>query len=444
MDTVCHKQLRFGSLFGKEVISDFEGGRITSDAGGLLLRELDERYGLTEGAAGSLIDSRHPSWVIHELKTLVKQRIFSIALGYDDNNDAATLRSDPALKVTAGRLPENLLDLASPPTLCRFENRVTRKELRRLADWLFKLYVKTHPGPRDLVVIDIDATDDPTHGQQQLSFFHGYYEQHMYHPLFIIDGISGFPMACVLRPGNTHASHRAEAVLKRLVKRLKKAYPQAEILLRADAGFAIPGLYGFCERHRIHYVIGLITNERLKAKAADLLEKAKQSFHESREKQRQFSSFNYRAESWHRYRRVIAKVEYNDKGPNQRFVVTNLSLKPQRVYDEIYVLRGETENRIKELKREIKADRLSCHRFLANQFRLYLHTFAYCFFWLLRGHLKGTELAFAQVATLRLKLLKIGARIRETSRRVWIHMASGYPYQQLFCYVIQNIREAPT
>lgn len=250
-------------------------------------------------------------------------------------------------------------------------------------------------------------------------------------------------MACVLRPGNTHASHRAEAVLKRVVKRLNKTYPQAEILLRADAGFAIPGLYRFCERHRIHYVIGLITNERLKAKAADLLEKANQSFQESKEKQRLFSSFHYRAESWHRYRRVIAKVEYTDKGSNQRFVVTNLSLRPQRVYDEIYVLRGETENRIKELKLEIKADRLSCHRFLANQFRLYLHTFAYCLFWLLRGHLKGTELAFAQVATLRLKLLKIGARIRETSRRVWIHMASGYPYQQLFCYVIQNIRAAP-
>lgn len=176
MDTVCHKQLSFGSLFGKQITGDFEGGRISSDAGGLLLRELDECYGLSEGVAGSLIDSRHPSWVIHELSSLVKQRVFSIALGYDDNNDAATLRSDPALKLTAGRLPEDLLDLASPPTLCRFENRITRKELRRLADWLFKLYVKTHPGPRDLVIIDIDATDDPTHGQQQLSFFHGYYE----------------------------------------------------------------------------------------------------------------------------------------------------------------------------------------------------------------------------------------------------------------------------
>jgi hypothetical protein len=375
---------------------------------------------------------------------LVKQRIFSIALGYDDNNDAATLRTDPALKAISGSLPETCPDLASPPTLCQFENRVSRKELRRLADWLFELYVRTHPGPRDVVVIDIDATDDPTHGQQQLSFFHGYYEEHMYHPLFVFDGISGFPKACVLRAGNTHASHRAKAVLKRLIKRLKRAYPKAQILLRADAGFAVPGLYQRCEHQRILYVIGLITNERLKARVADLLHRAEQGFRHTGDKQRLFTSFTYRADSWNRSRRVVAKVEYMDKGPNQRFVLTNLSLKPHSVYDEIYVLRGETENRIKELKLELKADRLSCHRFVANQLRLFLHTFAYCLFWLLRRHLQGTELAYAQAGTLRLKLLKIGARIKETSRRVWIHMASGYPYKDLYLRVLQNIREAPT
>ena len=444
MNTVCHKQLSFGSLFGKHVTADFDGGHITSDAGGLLLRELDGRYGITEGAARCLDDPRHRSWVIHDLKTLIKQRIFSIALGYEDTNDATTLRSDPALKTMTERLPESSLDLASQPTLCRFENRVSKKALRRLADWLFEVYVKTHPGPRDVIVIDIDATDDPTHGQQQLSFFHGYYEEHMYHPLFIFDGISGFPMACILRPGNTHASHRSKAVLKRLMKRLKKAYPEAEIVLRADAGFAVPRLYSLCEQEGIHYVIGLITNDRLKEKSAELLAKAKEQFEQSGEKQRLFTSFNYQADSWSRYRRVIAKTEYMDKGANQRFVVTNIALKPQRLYDEIYVLRGETENRIKELKLEIKADRLSCHRFLANQFRLYLHTFAYCLLWLLRENLQGTELANAQVGTLRVKLLKIGARIRESSRRVWIHLASGYPYQALFSLALQNVKAAPT
>ena len=444
MYTLCHKQLSFGSLFGKQVTADFDGGHITSDAGGLLLREVDDRYGLTAGFSDSLSDRRHPSWVIHDLKALVKQRIFSIALGYEDNNDAQTLRSDPAVKTISGRLPETSEDLASPPTLCRFENSVSKKDLRRLADWLFKLYVKVHPGPREVIAIDIDATDDPTHGQQQLSFFHGYYEQHMYHPLFIVDGISGFPLACVLRAGNTHASHRVKAVLKRLVKKLKKAYPKAQILLRADAGFAVPRLYRFCEKRGISYTIGLISNDRLKAKASELLEKAKKQFDESKEKQRLFTSFNYRADSWSRYRRVICKVEYTDKGANQRFVVSNVFLKPHRLYDEIYVLRGDMENRIKELKLDLKADRLSCHRFVANQFRLFLHTFAYCLFWLLRDNLKGTELANAQAGTLRVKLLKIGARIRETSRRVWIHMASGYPYQALFALALKRIRAAPT
>jgi len=444
MNAVCHKQLRFESIFGKQVTADFDGGHITSDAGGLLLRELDKRYRLTEGVAKCLADPRHDSWVIHELTTLVKQRIFSIALGYDDNNDAQTLRSDPALKSISDRLPETSHDLASSPTLCRFENNVTSKDLRRLADCLFELYVEAHPGPREVIVIDIDATDDPTHGQQQLSFFHGYYEEHMYHPLFVFDGISGFPMVCMLRPGNTHASHRSKSVLKRLIKRLKKAYPEAEIVLRADAGFAVPRLYGLCEKEGIHYVIGLITNDRLKEKSAKLLAKAKEQFEQSGEKQRLFTSFTYRADSWSRYRRVVAKAEYMDKGPNQRFVVTNIALKPQYLYDEIYVLRGDIENRIKELKLEIKADRLSCHRFLANQFRLFLHTFAYCLFGLLRKKLRGTELANAQVGTLRLKLLKIGARIRETSRRVWIHMSSGYPYQVLFTQALSRIRAAPT
>jgi hypothetical protein len=202
-------------------------------------------------------------------------------------------------------------------------------------------------------------------------------------------------------------------VLKRLVKRLKRAYPKAQILLRADAGFAVPGLYRFCERQRIRYAIGLITNERLRAKVAPFLEKAEKRFRGFGENQRLFTSFTYRAESWKRYRRVVAKVEYMAKGPNQRFVVTNIHLPPQRLYDEIYVLRGETENRIKELKLELKAERLSCHRFLANQFRLFLHTFAYCLFWLLRQHLRGTEFACAQVGTLRLKLLKIAERVNE-------------------------------
>ena len=444
METVCHNQLRFESLFSKEVIADFAGGRITSDAGGLLLRELDQRYRLAENAARCLHDPRDGHKVKHDLLTLVRQRLFAIAQGYEDNNDAATLAKDPAFKIMAGKAPESDGDLASQPTLSRFENRVTAKDLRRLSDRLLELYLKTHPGPRKVIVLDMDATDDPTHGQQQLSFFHGYYEEHMYHPLLVFDGRDGFPLAAVLRPGNTHSSRGALAVLKRLIQKLKQAYPKALILFRADAGFAVPALYSYLEgQPETRYVIGFITNNRLLAETAPLLAKAQRQYQETGEKQRLFTSFSYQAESWDQPRRIIAKVEYTHLGANQRFVVTNLSRNPQFVYDDIYVLRGDVENRIKELKLEIKADRLSCHRFLANQFRLLLHTAAYCLFWLLRHHLQGTELATAQVNTLRLKLLKIGARIRETSRRIWVHLASGYPYRDLLAGLLQNLRASP-
>jgi Transposase DDE domain group 1 len=445
LNTLCHKQLRFESLFHKEVIADFEGGLITSDAGGLLLRELDQRYRLAENVTRCLHDPREGHKVKHDLVTLVRQRMLAIAQGYEDTNDAATLAKDPAFKIMAGKAPESAGDLASQPTLSRFENRVNAKDLRRLSDGLLDLYLKTHPGPRKTIILDMDATDDPTHGKQQLSFFHGYYEEHMYHPLLVFDGRDGFPLAAVLRPGNTHASKGALAVLKRLIKKLRKAYPKALILLRADAGFAIPAIYGYLEKQPdLRYVIGFITNNRLLANTATLLEKAQQQYLETGEKQRLFTSFSYQAESWDQPRRIIAKVEYTQLGANQRFVVTNLSRNPQFVYDDLYVLRGDVENRIKELKLELKADRLSCHRFLPNQFRLLLHTTAYCLFWLLRYHLQGTELATAQVNTLRLKLLKIGARIRETSRRIWVHLASGYPYRELLAGLLQNLRASPT
>jgi hypothetical protein len=431
LETVCHTQLHFGSLFCKQIIADFEGGEITSDGGGLLLREVDQRYQLSERLAACLHDSRVPERITHELTTLLKQRLYAIALGYEDGNDAAFLTRDPALKTMIGRLPESGADLASQPTLSRFENGVRASELYQLSETLLELYLASHPGPRKVVVINLDGTDDPTHGHQQLSFFHGYYEEHMYHPLFVFDGQDGFPLAAVLRPGNTHDSFGAVAILKRLLPRLQLAYPEALILVRTDAGFAIPALYEFLEEQGVRYVIGFSTNNRLLKQTAALAKKAESNFKATGEKQRFFTAFPYQADSWGHSRRIIAKVEYMAKGLNQRFLVTNLHRNPQMIYDDIYVMRGDIENRIKELKLEIKSDRLSCHRFLANQFRLLLHTAAYALFWLLRQHLRGTELETAQVNTIRLKLLKIGARIRETCRRIWVHLASGYPHRQL-------------
>lgn len=245
----------------------------------------------------SLSDRRNKAKVHHGLKELLRQRIFAIAMGYKDGNDHQSLRFDPELKTAVGSLPETDPALASQPTLSRFENSVGNRELRRLSDILMDAYVAAHPGPRKVIVLDIDATDDPTHGMQQLSFFHGYYDQHMLHPLLIFDGLSGFPLAAVLRAGNTHASKGAAAILERIIHRLKRAYLEATIVLRADAGFAVPTIYRLLEREKVKYTIGLITNERLRKRAAHLVRKAEEGFTKTGEKQRLFGSFYHLAGS---------------------------------------------------------------------------------------------------------------------------------------------------
>jgi len=444
LSTVCHEQLSFASLGSKGLVAAFDGGRISSDAGCLLLREIDLRTGLIERVDRSVSDPRDPAKVRHLQSELLRQRVFAIALGYEDANDHGTLRRDPILKASVNRRPESAADLASQPTLSRLENRVGRTPLRRLSEALFDAYLAAHPGPRDLIVLDIDATDDATHGHQQLSMFHGFYDQHMFHPLLVFDGVTGHPLAAVLRPGNTHASKGAVGILKRILPRLRRAYPGATILVRADAGFAVPALYRLLEQHRVRYVIGLVTNERLRGRVTPLATEVERSFAETHEKQRRFTSFRYRADSWHCSRRVVAKVERLEKGLNTRFVVTNLAFDPAiQIYDGLYVGRGDAENRIKELKNHLKADRTSCHAFPANQFRLLLHTFAFVLLWHLRQGLAGTELATATFETLRLKLLKVGARVRESCRRVLVSIASSYPYQTLFSTVLANLQAIP-
>jgi hypothetical protein len=439
---VCQKQLDFGRVSNLDVVADLEGGDITSDAGGLLLKEIDAEAGITETAARCLFEDRASNKTKHTLSDLLRQRVYQIALGYEDQNDADTMRRDPSLKTMTGRKPQSDPDLGSQPTLSRFENKRTRKEVHRLSDALVKLYIRLHPGPRRTIVLDIDGTDDPTHGQQAFTFFHGFYGHYMYHPLFIFDGENGFPLAALLRRGNAHAGFRSVSLLKRVIKRLKKAYPGVVIILRADAGFALPELYAFCEAEGIYYTIGLITNDRLRAEVSDLAAGLEQRFEQTGQKQREFTTFRYKAGSWPRRRRVVAKVERLERGLNQRFVVTNLDLDAHVIYDRFYVRRGEAENRIKELKNQLKADRLSCSRFMANQFRLLLHTLAYCLFLELRQRLIDTEPETAQVDTIRLKLLKIGARVRQTSRKIWFHMASGYPYRDLLATLLNRIRTA--
>lgn len=280
-------------------------------------------------------------------------------------------------------------------------------------------------------MLDLDATDDPTHGEQEDSHYHGYYRQRMYHPLVVFDGETGHLMTTLLRAGNTHASNSSVALLKRVVSRLREAWPGVEIELRADAGFAVPALYDYCEEEGITYTIALITNPRLKEMAEGLLAEAREGYEKTGEKARLFGEGAYEAASWERARRVIYKAEVMEQGTNRRFVVTTRADEPKALY-EFYARRGEGENWIKDFKLHIKADRLSCHRFIANQFRLLLHAAAYWLMDALRRKLVASGTRRTQLDTLRLRLIKVGGRVRELTTKVRLHLASGHPGQSLW------------
>ena len=369
--------MRFETQTALALEAAFDGGRITSDGGLVWLAEADSELGLCEA-----ISEHVPEWRKrrgrHSLESLVRQRVFQIACGYEDQDDADFLREDPLLKLSCGSLPQSGADLASQPTLSRLENVATRRSCHRIAEALFELYLSEHAsgGTPRKVLLDLDSTADPTHGDQEGSYYHGYYRQHIYHPLLVFDGETGHLITALLRAGNTHGSNSAVALLKRIVSRLRGRWPEAEIEIRADAGFAVPALYDYCEAEDITYTVGLITNARLEGMAEDLLAKAKESHEEIGEKARLFSEGPYGAASWERRRRVVYKAEAMEKGTNTRFVVTTRTDRPKDLY-EFYARRGESENWIKDLKVHMKAHRLSCHRFIANQFRLLLHAAAY-------------------------------------------------------------------
>jgi hypothetical protein len=410
----------------------FDGGKLTSDGGLLWLANTDEELGLCEAMAKHVPEWRKREGD-HSLVALLKQRVYQIACGYEDQNDSDTLREDPLLKLVCGSLPESGRELASQPTISRFENAVSARACYLMAEALFELYLRERAknGAPKKVLLDLDSTADPTHGDQEGSYYHGYYEQHIYHPLLVFDGESAQLLTAVLRAGNTHSSRSAVAILKRIVTRLKERWPSVVIELRADAGFAVPALYEYCENEGIRYTIGLISNPRLEALAEDLLEEAQERYEAQKEKVRLLSEGYYRAESWDHARRVIYKAEVMVEGTNTRFVVTNRMQRPAELY-EWYIKRGETENHIKDFKVALKADRLSCSRFLANQFRLLLHAAAYWLLDSLRTKLLESGVKRMQLDTLRLSLIKIGGRVRELLTKVCLHLASGHPGQRLW------------
>ncbi len=430
MTDCATQKMRFETETALALEAAFDGGRITSDGGLLWLAKADSELGLCKA-----ISEHVPEWRKrrgrHSLSSLVRQRVFQIACGYEDQNDSNSLREDPLLKVVCGSLPESGADLASQPTISRLENAVDIRCCYRMFQTLFELYLRERgrDGVPEKVLLDFDATDDPTHGEQEGSYYHGYYEQHIYHPLLVFDGESGHLIGALLRAGNTHASNSAVAVLKRIVGGLREKWPEVSIEVRADAGFAVPALYEYCEKEGIDYTVGLITNPRLEELAEDLLAEAKESHEAEGEKARLFSGGLYGARSWERERRVVYKAEAMERGTNTRFVVTTRTDEPKELY-EWYVGRGESENWIKGFKVHLKADRLSCHRFIANQFRLLLHAAAYWLLDTLRRKLVASGARRMQLDTLRLTLIKIGGRVRELFTKVRLHLASGHPEQR--------------
>ena len=434
MDDSATTCVRFQTPAPLDLDAAFDGGRITSDGGLPWLAEADRELGVCEAIAREIPEWRGPS-VRHSLETLVRQRVYQVACGYEDQNDADTLRSDPLLKVVLGRRPETDPDLASQPTLSRLENAPSQKDCLRIARALVELYVRERgkDGAPGRILLDLDSTDDPTHGEQEGSRYHGYYGQHMYHPLLIFDGETDQLVSAVLRPGNSHAGRGAVAVLKRVAGRLREAWPEVEVEIRADAGFALPAVYEWCEKEGVGYTIGLVPNPRLDAIAEPLLDRAeRESDERAGEKVRLVADAPYQAGSWDRPRRVVYKAEAMERGANTRFVVTSSrSDGPKELYDW-YVRRGETEGWIKDFKWALKADRLSCKRFWANQFRLLLHAAAYWLMDALRRKLVEAGVRRMQLDTLRLVLVKIGGRVRQLLTKVRLHLASGHPGQRLW------------
>mgnify|MGYP006295367343 CR=1 FL=1 len=438
--TDCNRQpALFSSLNRQKIVANFDGGRLTGDAGGLLLREADRELGLIRRLAACIPDPRDPGLAVHDQETMLAQRIFGIALGYEDLNDHDTLRDDPLFSVLADKTPNEDEPLASSPTLCRFENRVERQALARMCAVFVETFIASHKQPPKELILDFDATDDRVHGLQEGRFFHGYYDSYCFLPLYVFCGDQ--LLAAYLRPSNIDGSKHTRAILRLLVRRFREVWPEVKIVVRGDSGFCRWRTMRWCENNNVFYVLGLARNKVLERLSEPFMRQAETAHQHTRTKVRSFHDILYAAKTWDRERRVILKAEHLDQGANARYVVTNLSdLTPQDIYDGLYTARGDMENRIKEQQLYLFADRTSCHKFVANQFRVLLASAAYVLIeHIRRTALKGTELSRAQVSTIRLKLFKIAARVVTSVRRVIFHLSSSCPYQQLFRQIISRL-----
>ena len=427
MTNCTPKQIEFPALNRKKIEFSFSGGHISSNGGALLLKQADDGLGLTKKAAASLTDNRDKSRCHHTTQELLRQRVYSMALGYEDLNDHDLLRNDQALRVAVGKESP----LASSSTLCRLENAADRKSIWAIHKCMFETFISSFETAPEELILDFDATDDEVHGNQEGRFFHGYYRQHCFLPLHVFCGQQ--LLVSYLRRADQDAARHSRAILKLLVEGIRKVCPQVKIIFRADSGFCRSATLSWCDRKGVGYIVGLAKNKRLLAQSHQTIKIAELFYSVAEQKQRIFDEVSYAAQSWNKERRVIVKAEHTDKGPNPRFVVTNLSVHPKRLYDNLYCARGEMENRIKELQLQLFSDRTSAHRWDANQFRLTLASLAYVLIERLRARLSPcSELAKVQCDTIRLKLLKIGAVILTNTRRIRFRASSAHPFQDAF------------
>jgi len=462
------KRFEFHALSNREVTAHFDGGDISSDAGGLLLREVEQRTGILKQFAGCFTDYRKQEWIEHPVQDLLSQKTYAICLGYEDLNDHDQLRADLGLAVMVGKTDprgENRIEsrnrgkaLAGKSTLNRLEltkaDASATERYKKIVmnpeaidQMMVHQFLDAHPQPKPQIILDMDATDDPIHGHQEGRFFHGYYDCYCYLPLYIFG--DEFLLSAKLRTSDIDPAKGGLEDLKRVVSQIRKRWPKVHILVRGDSGFCRDAIMTWCERQGIDYVFGLAKNPRLlKQIEADMKAAEAQHIH-SGEAVRIFKNFRYRTleDTWSRSRRVVAKAEHLEKGSNPRFVVTSLpqyQFPAPMLYETIYCARGDMENRIKEQQMGLFADRLSTESIRGNQFRWYCSAIAYMLMHALRRlALKGTELENAQCTTIRLKLLKIGAQIEVTVRRVWFRFAAGYPYKQTFEQAFNNLQAIP-
>ena len=433
--------LNFPFVNGKPIVARFDGGDITSNGGLLLLAQADRALGLSQAVANSILDRRDPAKVAHSVFDLVRERVFAIAMGYEDANDLDSLADDPALRAACGRNLDPEDRLASQPTISRLENSVDTKDLLMMGWALANIVVGQLPSDTRKVIIDVDASEDPCHGQQEFEFFNAYYDSHCYLPLFVHvtaeDGRQRL-LAALLRPGRADSKTGLFGLLRRSIAALRQRFPDVEIVLRADGGFGQAEVIAFCVENEMPFVLGLPTNARLKRLAKPFEQSALKQAGRQPETVRYYADFQYQAGSWEAAHRVIERIEITNGVINARFIVTNLkapsgtaTISAGDVY-LYYCGRGEQENRIKEIKLDLSSGRTSCHRFLANQFRLLLHAAASILFCALQDSLSGTSLENAQVGTIRTKLLKVGAQVKESTRVFWFRLSSSFPMQPLW------------